>query len=144
MARKYQVNFIVRFVNRMMAGMIRRKAAPAHTYLLTVRGRKTGKIYSAPVNLIEHGGQRWLVSPYGEVNWVKNARAAGEISLFRDGVTEILKIRELASQDSAPILKEYITLVGIVRPYFDVQPDAPLEDFINEAPRHPVFLLGGK
>jgi hypothetical protein len=55
MARKYQVNFIVRFVNRMMAGMIRRKAAPAHTYLLTVRGRKTGKIYSAPVNLIEHG-----------------------------------------------------------------------------------------
>jgi len=28
-----------------------------------------------------------------------------------------------------------------VQPYFDVQPDAPLAEFVVEAPRHPVFLL---
>ena len=144
LAKKYQVNFVVRFVNRMMARMIRGNMAPPRTYLLSVRGRKSGKFYSAPVNLIERGEQRWLVSPYGEVNWVKNARAAGEVSLFRDGVTEALQIQELGAQESAPILKEYITLVGIVRPYFDVRPDAPLEDFAAEAPRHPVFLLRKK
>jgi hypothetical protein len=52
MAKQYQVNGMVRFVNRMIARMIRWNIAPAGTYLLTVRGRKTGKEYTAPVLLI--------------------------------------------------------------------------------------------
>ena len=141
MAKQYQVNSRVRFVNRMMARMIRWKIAPSSTYLMTVRGRKTGKPYSTPVTLVERDGKRWLVSPYGEVNWVKNARAAGEVSLLRNGKTETLQIKELSPVESAPILKEYITAVGIVRPYFEVQPDSPLQDLEAEAPNHPVFLL---
>lgn len=141
MAKNYQVNGRVRFVNRIMARMVRWNIAPSSTYLMTVRGRKTGKPYSTPVRLVERGGKRWLVSPYGEVNWVKNARAAGEISLTRNGKTETLKLKELSPVESAPILKEYITTVGIVRPYFEVQPGSPLQDFEAEAPDHPVFLL---
>jgi hypothetical protein len=94
-----------------------------------------------PVTLVERDNQRWLVSPYGESNWVKNARVAGEVTLFRGGKTETLKIQELPPEESAPILKEYITSEGIVRPYFDVQPDSSLADFEAEAHRHPVFLL---
>jgi len=141
MAKKYQVNTMVRFVNRMMARMIRWNIAPAHTYLLTVLGRRSGKPYSLPVRLVERNGKRWLVSPYGEVNWVKNARAAGEVSLTQGKIAETVKIHELGPQESAPILKEYITLEGIVRPYFDVQPDAPLAAFEAEAPKHPVFSI---
>jgi len=115
-------------------------AAP-NSYVLTVRGRKTGEAYSAPVLLVEENGQRWLVAPYGEVSWVRNARAAGEVTLSRGRQTETLKIREADPQESAPILKKYIMREGIVRPYFDVQPDAPLEAFVTEAPRHPVFQL---
>jgi deazaflavin-dependent oxidoreductase (nitroreductase family) len=144
MAKKYQVNGMIRFVNRMMVRMIRWNIAPAGTYLLTVRGRKTGKEYSAPVLLIEHDGQRWLVSPYGEVNWLKNARAAGEVTITRGKDSETLKIQECSPAESAPILKEYITKEGIVRPYFDVQPDDSIEAFEAEAPRHPVFLLKAK
>jgi hypothetical protein len=48
--------------------------------LVTVRGRKTGKSYTFPVTLIERDGKRWLVSAYGEVSWVRNARAAGDLS----------------------------------------------------------------
>jgi len=144
MAKQYQVDGRVRFVNRMMARMIRWNIAPPRTYLMTVLGRKTGKPYSTPVTLVEKDGKRWLVSPYGEVNWVKNARAAGEISLLRNGKTDILKIKELSLVESAPILKGYITSQGIVRPYFEVQPDSPLQDFEAEAPYHPVFLLEEK
>ena len=141
MAKQYQVDSRVRIINRMMARMVRWHIAPAHTYLMTVRGRKTGKPYSTPVTLVERDSKRWLVSPYGEVNWVKNARAAGEVSLLRNGKTETLKIKELSPVESAPILKEYISAVGIVRPYFEVQLDSPLQDFEAEAPNHPVFLL---
>lgn len=145
MAKEYQVNRRVRFVNAMMTRMIRWNIAPARTYLLTVRGRKTGKPYSTPVTLVEKEDKRWLVAPFGEVNWVKNARAAGEVSLFRSGVTETCKIQELGPKESAPILKEFINLEGgIVRPYFDVQPDSPLEAFEAEASGHPVFLLQAK
>ena len=139
--KEYKVNRRVRYINRMMARMIHWNVAPPRTYLLTVRGRRSGKPYTLPVTLVEQDGKRWLVSPFGEVNWVKNARAAGEVRLFRSGLTETLKIQELGPEESAPILKTYISLEGIVRPYFTAQPDSPLEVFEVEAPRHPVFLL---
>jgi len=141
MAKKYHVNGRVRFINRLMTLMIHWNIAPKQTYLLTVKGRKTGVPYSLPVSIVERNGTRWLVSPYGESNWVKNARAAGEITLFRGGVTETHKIQELGAKESAPVLKEYLALEGIVRPYFDAQPDSPLEAFEAEADKHPVFLL---
>ena len=142
MSKKYQVNRQVRFVNRIMARLIRWNLAPPRTYLMTVYGRKTGQPYTTPVTLIERDGNRWLVSPYGEVSWVKNARAAGEVNLFRNGKTETLKIRKLGPQESAPILKEYITRQAVVRPYFDAQLDSSLETFEAETAQHPVFILG--
>jgi deazaflavin-dependent oxidoreductase (nitroreductase family) len=141
MAKTYRVTPMLRFVNRVMRLMIKLNIAPPHTYLLTVRGRKSGKPYSTPVTLVKEGDRRWLVAPYGEVGWVRNARVAGQVTLSRGGKAEIVSIRELGPQESAPILKQYIALEGIVRPYFDVQPDAPLEAFAAEAPRHPVFLI---
>jgi deazaflavin-dependent oxidoreductase (nitroreductase family) len=141
MSKQYQVNSMVRFVNRVMIRLNRWGIAAPNSYVLTVHGRKTGKAYTAPVLLVEDRGQRWLVSPYGEVSWVRNARAAGKVTLSRKGRSETLKIREASPQESAPILKQYITREGIVRPYFDVRPDSPLEAFVAEAPHHPVFQL---
>jgi deazaflavin-dependent oxidoreductase (nitroreductase family) len=132
---------MVRLVNRLMVRLNRWGIAAPNSYVLTVHGRKTGRAYSAPVSLVEENGQRWLVAPYGEMSWVRNARAAGEVTLSRGSNTETLRIRELAPQESAPILKKYLKQVGLVRPYFDAQPDSPLEAFVVEAPRHPVFQL---
>jgi deazaflavin-dependent oxidoreductase (nitroreductase family) len=123
-----------------MSPLARVGFAGRHTYVLTVRGRKTGKAYSTPVILVENGG-RWLVAPYGEVGWVRNARAAGEIELVRAGRSESLRIEEAAPQQAAPVLKQYLKSVPVVRPFFDVTPDSPLEEFASEAPRHPVFGL---
>jgi deazaflavin-dependent oxidoreductase (nitroreductase family) len=141
MSKTYQVTPVVQFVNRMMRLMIRLNVAPRGYHLLTVQGRKSGKLYSTPVALVEEGNQRRLVSPYGEVAWLRNARAAGQVTLSRGGKSKTVKIIEQGPEASAPILKKYITLEGIVRPYFDARPDSPLEAFVAEAPRHPVFLL---
>ncbi len=132
---------MVRLVNRVMVRLNRWGVAASYSYVLTVHGRRTGKAYSAPVSLVEEDGRRWLVAPYGEVSWVRNARAAGEVTLSRQGRSETLKIRAANPQESAPILKKYIARESIVRPYFDVQPDSSLEAFAAEAPRHPVFQL---
>jgi deazaflavin-dependent oxidoreductase (nitroreductase family) len=144
MAKKYQVNQWVRFVNSMMARMVRWNIAPKHTYLLTVPGRKSGKLYTTPVSLVEKDSGKWLVSPYGEVNWVNNARTSGEVIITSAGNNELFSIKELKPQESAPILKAYLNQEDFVRPYFEVQPDSPLEVFKAVAAKHPVFLLEAK
>ncbi len=141
MVRTYRINFIVRAVNRHSRALIDRGLGPKQRYLLSVRGRKTGREYSAPVSLIERDGKRYLVAPYGEMNWVRNARAAGRVTLARGGRAETLSILQVCAEESAPVLKEYLALEPITRPYFDARPDSPLEAFEAEAARHPVFLL---
>jgi deazaflavin-dependent oxidoreductase (nitroreductase family) len=139
-AKTYRLGTTRRLVNAVMSPLARVGLAGRHAYVLTVRGRKTGKAYSTPVILVENGG-RWLVAPYGEVGWVRNARAAGEIELVRAGRSESLRIEEAAPAQAAPVLKQYLKSVPVVRPFFDVTPDSPLEEFASEAPRHPVFAL---
>jgi deazaflavin-dependent oxidoreductase (nitroreductase family) len=127
-------------MNAVIGSLTRFGLAGRHTYILTVRGRKTGRAYSTPVRLIEDG-ERWLVAPYGEVGWVRNARAAGKVEIRRAGRSETLRIEEIASDQSAPVLQQYLKRVTAVRPFFDVTPDSPLDDFVSEASRHPVFRL---
>jgi deazaflavin-dependent oxidoreductase (nitroreductase family) len=140
MAKSYQLTPARRLVNRMIRPLIQLGFPPAHFYILGVRGRKSGKVVETPVSLIEQE-MRWLVSPYGEVSWGKNARAAGQVTLSRGGRTETRTIEEVGPDESAPVLKTYVNRYAITRPYFDAQPDAPVEAFAAEADRHPVFRL---
>jgi deazaflavin-dependent oxidoreductase (nitroreductase family) len=139
-ARSYRPTASRRAINWAVRPLAKRGLAGRHVYVLAVRGRKTGRSYETPVTLIE-GGDRWLVAPYGEVNWVRNARAAGEVELTRARRTETLRIEEAPPDQAAPVLKRYLKAVAVVRPFFDVKPDSSLEEFTGEAPRHPVFRL---
>jgi deazaflavin-dependent oxidoreductase (nitroreductase family) len=129
-----------RLINVLVKGLLRVGVAGRHTYLLGVPGRRSGRTYSTPIILIENG-QRWLVSPYGEVSWVRNARAAGQVTLSRGRSREEVKISEVGPQESAPVLREYLRRARAVRSVFDASPDSPLEAFVAEAGRHPVFRV---
>jgi deazaflavin-dependent oxidoreductase (nitroreductase family) len=139
MARPYRLGFWRRSVNRIVRALLRVGLGPPHTYLLTVPGRKSGRIYSTPVTLVEENAERWLVAPYGEVGWVKNARAAGQVTLKRGRRSETVGIVELSPDEAAPVLKMYLSRLPVVWPFFDVTPKSRITDFVAEAPRHPVF-----
>jgi deazaflavin-dependent oxidoreductase (nitroreductase family) len=49
--------------------------------LITIRGRRSGLPRTTPITLCENGGRWGLISPFGEVNWVRNLRAAGSATL---------------------------------------------------------------
>lgn len=49
---------MVRLLNRVMIRLNRWDFAAPNSYVLTVRGRKTGKAYSMPISLVEENGQR--------------------------------------------------------------------------------------
>jgi deazaflavin-dependent oxidoreductase (nitroreductase family) len=140
-AKKYRYDAVRRIADRIYAWLIRLDLAPKGFFLLTVIGRKSKLPHTKPVAIVENGKNRWLVAPYGQVAWVLNARAAGEVSLSRGGRSETLSIDEVPLEEAAKVLKEYIQRYTITRPYFDPRPQSPVDDFLKEAGWRPVFRL---
>jgi len=87
------------------------------------------------------GEDRWLVAPYGDRNWVKNARAAGWVELRRGRVRQRLEVDELAPAEAVPVLHEYYRRGRVTRPFFQVSLASSDDEWLAEAPRHPVFRL---
>ena len=95
-----------------------------YNYLLQVRGRKSGKIYSTPINLPEHRGRRFLVAPRGRTQWVRNAEAAGEITLKKGSTRQKYRLRPLTPAEKPEILKAYLyTFRREVQRHFPFRPD---------------------
>ena len=122
-----------RRVGDAIIGVFARAGLVPSTYLLTTRGRKTGRPLTHPVTMVEHNGRRWLVAPYGPVSWVHNARAAGRVSLRRRLDTREYTVREVSAQAAGPVLKRYVRIATATQPYFAATKDAPVEDFVAEA-----------
>lgn len=144
MAATYRLSAWRRLLNRLIRALLRVGLGPRHTYLLGVRGRKSGTLYSTPVTLVEDEHGRWLVAPYGEVGWVRNARTAGRITLSRGRHRETFNVVPVLPDVAGPVLKKYATDVPITRPFFDARWDAPVAQFVAEAGRHPVFRILGE
>jgi deazaflavin-dependent oxidoreductase (nitroreductase family) len=130
-----------RRVGDAIIGMLVRAGLVPSTYLLTTRGRKTGRPLTHPATVVDQDGRRWLVAPYGQVSWVRNARAAGRVTLGRRGHWRDYAVREVPAEEAGPVLKRYVGVATATRPYFGADKDAPVEAFVAEADRHPVFEL---
>jgi deazaflavin-dependent oxidoreductase (nitroreductase family) len=130
-----------RRVGDAIIGVFARAGLVPSTYVLTTRGRKTGRPLTHPVTVVEHDGRRWLVAPDGPVSGVHNARAAGRVSVGRRGDRRDYAVREVPAAAAGPVLKRYVGIATATRPYFQADKDSPVEDFVAEADRHPVFEL---
>ena len=141
MAKSYRVGPATRAINAVFRGLTRLGIGASYRWILTVPGRKTGRMHSTPVDVMEVDGARWLVAPYGPTNWVLNARAAGRVTLRRGNRSEVYDVREAIASEAVPVLRTYMTEVRITRPYFDAGPDAPDSAVAAELLRHPTFRL---
>jgi len=112
-------------------------------YLLTVRGRTSGQPRTIPIVILEQNGKRYLASPYGMVNWVRNLRAAREAILTRGRRAETVTARELSEGEAALVLRADIKRNPFAR-YFGVTADSSLEEFERAAVSHPLFALERK
>jgi deazaflavin-dependent oxidoreductase (nitroreductase family) len=139
--RPYRLSRLRRAINALVRPLARLGLTGPRTYLLTVPGRVSGKLWSTPVSIVEEGGERWLVAPYGDRSWVKNARAAGWVELRRGRRSEHLAVEELSAAEAVPVLRRYYELGRVTRPFFGVTLDDPDEAWLAEAPRHPAFRL---
>jgi len=141
MAKEYRLGKIRRMVNRLIARRVRNGKGDPDNYLLTTLGRKSGVERTTPVTIARRDGHRYLVSPYGNVGWVYNIRDSGVAELSRGGTKEEITVSEVDAATAAPVLKQYIEDVAVVRSFFDAKPSDPAEKLEAEASRHPVFRI---
>jgi deazaflavin-dependent oxidoreductase (nitroreductase family) len=113
-------------------------------YLLTVRGRKSGQPRTVALAIMQRNGKRYVGSPYGIVDWVRNLRAAGEAMLTRGHRSETINAVELPPSEAALVLREEIKTGNPFMRYYGVTPESSLEELERAAAGHPLFLLEGK
>jgi deazaflavin-dependent oxidoreductase (nitroreductase family) len=131
--------------NSLVRALTRRGVSLKGSRVLEVRGRTSGEIRSTVVNLLTVDGQRYLVAPRGETQWVRNLRAAGGNGTLRLGKrTEAFTADELADADKPPILRAYLKeWAWEVGRFFDgLQHDSPDADVEAAAPGFPAFRIG--
>jgi F420H(2)-dependent quinone reductase len=139
--RPYRKSLWRRALNALVRPLARLGLTGPRTHLLTVPGRASGRLWSTPVSIVRIGSERWLVAPYGDRNWVKNARAARWVELRRGRRRERLSIEELTPAEAVPVLQEYYRLGRVTHPFFAVSLESSPEEWLADAPRHPVFRL---
>ncbi|MDO8433831.1 MAG: nitroreductase/quinone reductase family protein [Candidatus Binatus sp.] len=131
-----------RIFNRVMGLALAFGIGPGYMRLLEVRGRKSGRVFTTPVNLLELDGRRYLVAARGETAWARNARAAGNIILRKGSRHESLAVRELADSEKPRILKAFLDcFASQVQRFFDLPAGSPEDSFRATAAGKPVFEL---
>jgi deazaflavin-dependent oxidoreductase (nitroreductase family) len=139
--RQYRVGFGTRVINRVFSALTRLGFGARYRRVLTVAGRQSGVPRSTPVDVMFVDGSQWLVAPYGEVNWVRNVRAATEVTLRRGRTERRWRAVEVHGMDAVPAIRAYIRSVRVTRPYWEVGADAPDVEVAALTERHPVFRL---
>jgi deazaflavin-dependent oxidoreductase (nitroreductase family) len=131
-----------RLFNRMFGFLVGLGLGMRHNYLLQVRGRKSGRIFSNPVDVLDHGGKLYLVAPRGRTQWVRNAEAAGEVILKKAASRKRYRIRPLNDGEKPEILKAYLDrFKTTVQRYFPVPAGSPSQTFAALAANYPAFEL---
>jgi deazaflavin-dependent oxidoreductase (nitroreductase family) len=131
-----------RVFNRAFGFLVGLGLGMQHNYLLQVRGRKSGKLYSTPIDLLEMDGKRFLVAPRGRTQWVRNAEAAGEVTLKRGSFHQSYRLRTIPDSEKPQYLKAYLeSFKTTVQRYFPVPAGSDVQAFASIAANYPVFEL---
>ena len=125
-----------------MGALVGLGLAPSHMRLLEVRGRKSGKPYRTPVDLLELDGKGYLVAPRGRTQWVGNAEASGDIVLKRGSQRQRFRLQALSHAEKLAILRAYLDNFKTEgQRYFSVRAGSPPESFAPVAANYPAFEL---
>jgi len=136
-------NLAARAGNELIRWLAEAGLSIAGTRALRVRGRKTGKRRGVVINVLTVDGCDYVVSPRGNTQWARNARAAGIVEMGPRWRSRDVRITEVGDDDKPRLLKRYLD-----RWYWEVKchvggltPESTVDEMRAAAPAIPVFEL---
>lgn len=142
-ARYLRPGRVTAVFNTVVGGLARSGVSVRGSRVLSVRGRTSQEWRSTPVNPLSYDGERYLVSPRGHTQWVRNLRAAGGGRLRIGRRTESFTAVELSDEEKPALLRAYLRHwkieVGVF--FRGVGPDSSDAELRRVASDHPVFRI---
>jgi deazaflavin-dependent oxidoreductase (nitroreductase family) len=102
------VPFQVKLFSPILKGLLKAGLPLGFNRLVTIRGRTSGLPRTAAIAVIERSGRRWVWAPWGEVNWVKNLRAAGRATIRRGDREEEVRATELTREQRVEFFRDQL------------------------------------
>lgn len=113
--------------------------------LVTIRGRKSGLPRSTPVAIIAVAGRRWIWAPGGDVQWVRNLRAAGRATITVRRRKEDVRATELDAAQRVGFFRDILGPLARGIPFgmwfIRFADGVDLDDPLEAAEGRPVFEL---
>ncbi len=100
-------------MNKVMMAVQRLGIPTGPAMVLTVPGRKSGRLRSTPMTPFEFHGDLYVVAGYPGADWAANARAAGTGTLSRGRRSKNVRIVELSTSEARPVLREFPAKVPV-------------------------------
>jgi deazaflavin-dependent oxidoreductase (nitroreductase family) len=133
---------VERWFNSLIGVLVRVGIGLPSMRILEVHGRRSGRLYTLPVDLLSREGKLYLVAPRGRAEWVRNAEASGSVVLRRGRRVERYQLRALSDPEKPPILKAYLDQFRReVQRFFPVPAGSPIDAFASLVSRYPAFEL---
>ncbi|MDR3659676.1 MAG: nitroreductase/quinone reductase family protein [Mycobacterium sp.] len=134
---------VARAGNELIRWLAEAGLSVAGTRALRVRGRRSGKLRGVVVNVLSVDGKQYLVSPRGNTQWVRNARAAGVVQLGPRWHSRDYPVAEVPDAAKPALLEQYLR-----QWYWEVKghvggltPQSTEAERLRVAPSIPVFEL---
>jgi deazaflavin-dependent oxidoreductase (nitroreductase family) len=147
-APTFPIPTIVQRLNPLVRRLLAIGVPMGPNVLMTVRGRKSGKAYTFPVATLEVEGRQFLFSPFGDVQWVHNLRAAGEATIRRGRTDHRMTAVELTPEAAAPFLEAGLRPVlrtplfgSMIAGWYGIGRSSTSADYLAAARLHPAFAL---
>lgn len=131
-------------VSRVPHWLLRRGLILGPLRLIETVGPRSGRTHSVPVAVLRFGGERWLVSPFGETAWVRHVRAGSTVRLGKGRNPRPVTLATVEPDRVPELLRVYrrrFGFVPFVRAAFDARSSGGVAAFAAEADRHPVFRI---
>ena len=133
---------LTQWMNRAFSWLAGLGVTPSDTVTVEVQGRRSGQTRANVVTSVDVDGARYLVSPRGNSEWVRNVRAAGGEAAIRRRGRRRVRLVEVPVEQRAPIIKAYLGKTWrATQQHIEVDRRAPVEEFARIADRHPVFRI---
>ncbi len=135
--------FTRKLFNPLVAWLTGRGLSVKGSRILTVAGRSSGEPRSTVINQLELDGERYLVAPRGQTQWVRNLRVAGTGSLRVGRQVENITVTELADDDKVAVLRAYLTAWAweVGKFFGDLRATSSDEEILAAAHRFPAFRI---